>query len=134
VADFGASQLNSVLGGRKTGWRYRVVYDDFVSFINAEILPRKAAQPDATRLDGQRTGGSREVVGRFRYDGYAWVVHADSHYEPLEIAYEAHLQGMRPFVQEPTDRGQSLALAPDLRARQSSAHKYLYIYRWETQE
>lgn len=111
-----------------------MVYDDFVSFMKAEILPRKAAQPGATRLDGQTTGGSREIAGRFKYDGHAWVVHADTHYEPLDIAYEANLQGIRPFVEEPTDKGRSLALAPELRARQASAHKYLYIYRWETEE
>ena len=56
-----------------------MVYDDFLSFMRAEVLPRRAANPDHIRLDGATTGGSRDVVGRFRHNDLAWVVHADRH-------------------------------------------------------
>jgi hypothetical protein len=107
-----------------------VVHDDFLSFMRAEVLLRQAANPDHIRLDGATTGGSRDVVGRFRHNGLSWVVHADTHYEPLLLALAAAKAGSDPFVEEDTARGRCLSLAPELRARQRSPHKYLYIYSW----
>jgi hypothetical protein len=107
-----------------------VVYDDFLSFMRAEVLPRQAANPDHIRLDGATTGGSRDVAGRFHHNGAVWVVHADTHYEPLMLACAAAEDGVDPFVEEDTARGRCLALSPDLRARQRSPHKYLYLYSW----
>jgi hypothetical protein len=108
----------------------KVLYDDFLSFMRAEVLPRQATNPDHIRLDGATTGGSRDAAGRFRHHGVAWVVHEDTHYEPLMIAYAAAQAGVDPFVEENTARGRRLALTPELRARQRSPHKYLYIYSW----
>lgn len=106
------------------------MYDDFLSFMRAEVLPRRTANPDHIRLDGATTGGSREVAGRFRYHDLAWVVHADTHYEPLMLAYHIAEAGADPFVEEDTARGRCLSLTPQLRAQQGSPHKYLYIYSW----
>jgi hypothetical protein len=55
------------------------MYDDFISFMQAEVLPRQAANPDHVRLDGDTTGGNRESAGTFSHDGSDWVVHADTH-------------------------------------------------------
>src|SRR5262249_53650896 len=88
------------------------------------------ANPDHIRLDGERTGGSLEVAGRFRHQGRVWVVHADTHYRPLMLAYAASEQGADPFVEEDTPRGQCLALTTELRAQQQSPHKHLHIYSW----
>jgi hypothetical protein len=100
---------------------------NFLSFMRAEVLPRRAAKPDHIRLDGATTGGSRDVAGRFRHHGLVWVVHEDTHYEPLMIAYAAAEAGADPFVEEDTERGRCLTLTAELRARQQSPHKYLYI-------
>jgi hypothetical protein len=101
---------------------------DFRSFMQIVVLPSKAAQPTAIRLDGARTGGNRTVAGTFRHHGTLWKVHADTHYEPLEIAYKAALEGQDPFVEGRTSSGKCLALRADLRASQRSRPKYLYIY------
>lgn len=59
-------------------------------------------------------------------------VHEDSHYEPLLIAYEAMRSGNEaPFVEEPTQRGVSLNLKPELRARMTTP-KFKYFYVYET--
>jgi hypothetical protein len=81
-------------------------------------------------LDGKVAGGNRTVVGVFRGRGGDWKVHADSHYEPLLVAYDAAKAGDPwPFVEAPTSSGSALDLKPELRARLSDGrHKYIYIY------
>ncbi|HEY2783936.1 MAG TPA: hypothetical protein VGJ05_03090 [Fimbriiglobus sp.] len=106
------------------------VHDDFPAFMQAVVLPRRAASPTDIRLDGATAGGSRGVAGRFRHHDRVWVVHEDTHYEPLALAYAAAQAGANPFVEEATARGRCLSLTPELRARQRSPHKYLYIYSW----
>jgi len=107
------------------------VYDSFVEFMIAVVLPLRAANPDAIRLDGALSGGSRNSVGRFLHDGREWVVHEDTHFEPLQIAFQSARVGSNPFVEEATDRGLCLSLRSDLRATQTSPHKYMYIYSWK---
>lgn len=103
-------------------------YDDFVSFMTDVVLPRQLSNPSDIRLDGQLTGGNREVAGTFWHNRRLWKVHSDTHYEPLLIALYAAEEGDDPFIEEGTDRGECLALIPELRSRQRSRHKYLYIY------
>jgi hypothetical protein len=86
-----------------------VVHDDFLSFMRAVVLPLQDVHPDHVRLDGETTGGSRVVAGRFLHNGQVWVVHADTHFEPLAIAYAAAVAGRDPFVEEDTPRGRCLA-------------------------
>jgi len=101
----------------------------FVSFMEAVVLPAHAASPSDKRLDGWRTGGNFAVFGEFQYGTRHWKVHADTHYEPLMLAYEAAKSGADPFVEVPTKRGSSLDLTADLRVRLSEPRfKYLYIY------
>jgi hypothetical protein len=122
----------NAVGWRRDDWKC-VVYDDFLSFMRDVVLPRQAENPDHIRLDGATTGASRDVAGRFRHNGLIWVVHADTHYEPLTIAYTAAEAGADPFVEEDTPRGRCLVLTSELRARQHSPHKHMYIYSWSTQ-
>jgi hypothetical protein len=106
-----------------------VVYNDFLSFIRAEVLPRRAANPSDIGLSGATTVHSADVVAWFVHNGLAWGVYAATHYQPLMLAYAAVEAGTDPFVEEDTPQGRCLALTPELRARQRSPHRYLYIYR-----
>jgi hypothetical protein len=54
----------------------------------------------------------------------------DTHYEPLMLALSTAEAGADPFMEEDTPRGRCLALTSELRARQRSPHKRLYIYSW----
>jgi hypothetical protein len=101
--------------------------------MTALILPRRIAHPTDLRLDGEHTGGNREVVGRFRHHCKVWKVHADTHYEPLIVAHEAMKKhhSLDPFTEKPTANGTSLVLTQSLRKSVSSKFKYLYIYEEE---
>lgn len=105
-------------------------YPSFHAFMEQLILPMQSDHPEDKRLDGQPSGGNREVVGTFAHGGRRWKVHADTRYRPLVIAYEALKTGelMDPFVEARTQRGKSLELVPALRARSGDRAKYLYIY------
>jgi hypothetical protein len=107
-----------------------VIYADFLSFMRSVVLPRQSTNPDHIRFDGAQTGGNREAAGHFRHGGQIWVVHADTHYEPLMLAHAAAEDGADPFIEEDTPCGRCLSLTAELRARQKSPHKYLYIYAW----
>jgi hypothetical protein len=105
-------------------------YSSFRAFMEQLIVPMQASNPHDKRLDGQPSGGNREVVGYFWHDGRRWKVHADTHYRQLLIAYEALKSGQvqDPFVEHPTVRGTSLDLIPALRSRSLEREKHLYIY------
>lgn len=104
-------------------------YGSFVEFMERRVLPHRDARPAWKRLDGAQTGGNWEVFGRFHRAGARWKVHADSHFEPLVIAYDAVRAGdPDPFVESPTTRGLRLDLREDLAARVKSGFRHLYIY------
>lgn len=109
----------------------RVIYDDFVSLIQAVVLPLRVAHPDHLRLDGAPSGGNWQVTGRFRYNGQIYSVYADSHYQPLELAYTDATAGTDPFTEEETSKGgrRCLVLRADLKSRRHSPYKHLNIYR-----
>ena len=94
------------------------------------VLPHEAALGDAKRLDGQPSGGNWDVFGVFVHDGSAWVVHADTHFATLRIAYEdvVNKPGSNPFITTSVDSGLALDLRPDLRAKYPQRFKHLYIY------
>lgn len=109
------------------------VHQSLTSFVEQEVLPARAANPRDRRLDGQIAGGNRAVFGISRHAGRQWKVHADTHYEPLLLAYDALMAGIvdDPFVAEPTRGGDGtcLVLVDSLRQRMSNPHaKYVYIY------
>lgn len=107
-----------------------MTYDSYAAFVEGVVLPKRAANPNDRRLDGEESGGNWAVAGIFQHEGRRWKVHEDSHYEPLLIAYDAVRRGdPSPFVLEPTARGVCLNLKPELRrAMTNQRHKYLYVY------
>jgi leucyl-tRNA synthetase len=102
--------------------------DEFIKFMGNEILPRKEANPGDIRLDGALTGGNLEKAGEFRHHGRTWIINADTHYEPLMIAYVAAKNGTDPFVEEHTPKRLALTLIPQLRDKYASPHKHFYAY------
>jgi hypothetical protein len=106
-----------------------VIYPSYVDFAESLVLPARDANPAHRRLDGERTGGNWAAFGDFRHRGKRWRVHADTHYEPLIVAYEAAKTGVDPFVEAPTPTRRSLDLTDDLRAKLTEPrHKYIYVY------
>ena len=105
-------------------------FASFDVFMRECIEPLRAEHPSWRRLDGASSGGNRGVVATFRHDGEVWKVHADTHFEPLEIARRATRAepGSDPFVVEHARAGRCLALREDLRRQYASRHKHLYIY------
>ena len=108
------------------------IYKDFDSFMQDGVTPKR--KQNDIRLDGKTKGSSRKVFGYFRYNKQTWKVHEDTHYIPLDIAYEDRNSGEVPFVELPTATGKGLrlALSGKLREvqqeRQQSRYEYLYIY------
>ena len=106
-----------------------MVYDTFTRFMADVVFPLREKNPEYKRLDGWESGGNFEIAGRFQHIGRTWVVHSDTHYEPLLIAYRATEQdGSDPFVLEDRKTGLALNLRPDLRSQKSTKFKHLYIY------
>ena len=107
-----------------------MLYKDFVSFMNDCVLPHRQKHLNDIRLDGERTGGKRKAFAHFVHNGREWKVDEDTHYEPLEIALSVAEAGQDPFVESNTATGktQCLSLKSELRKRQSTAFKHLYIY------
>jgi hypothetical protein len=107
-------------------------FPSFAAFLEAVVLPLKAEHPTRSRLDGWPSGGNWEVTGRFWYANALWTVHADTHFEPLLLAYEASRRGQDPFVVEPTKTRRSLNIKASLRARMANPRfKYIYVYESE---
>lgn len=105
-------------------------FPDFKTFMEAAVLPRERELGHERRLDGQPSGGNFDIFGSFAHQGSVWLVHADTHFATLHLAYEEVLRdgGSDPFVAEPRATGMSLNLRPDLRAKYVQRFKHLYIY------
>jgi hypothetical protein len=109
----------------------KVIYDSFSELMESRLLPQRAASPTHLRLDGAQTGGNLEVAGRFRHHRKVWRIHADTHYEPLMIAYDAIKKDKTcdPFVEESTPHGNCLVLRDTfLRSMTVPRFKHIYIY------
>lgn len=103
-----------------------MIYENFLALVEKEILPRQEKNPDHVRLDGKLSGGNREVIGQFLHHGKAWKIHADTHYEPLKLAYLAMRdESSDPFKESATDKGKRLDLSA---AIQRLGARHLYIY------
>jgi hypothetical protein len=106
------------------------IFDSFRSLMSSvKDLERK--HPTWIRLDGQTEGSSQRAFACFRHQGKLWKVDEDTRFEPLNLAYDAEEAGLDPFVPRPTSRSKSrtcLELKDDIRSRQKSKPKYLYIY------
>jgi hypothetical protein len=109
-----------------------MIYNSFMAFMDAVVFPRRDANPSQIRLDGQLSGGNREVAGEFRHRGKVWKVHADTRYEPLILAYTALKDGKTrdPFSEQRTKKGTCLVLEDQVRGGMGKARgKYIYIYQ-----
>lgn len=105
----------------------------FAAFMEHVVLPRQAADPAQTRLDGRTSGGNREPAGFFFHQGRLWRVHADSHFEPLILAYRAltNKPAEDPFVARKTGSGKRCCLVLIAELQQQLCQprfKHLYIY------
>lgn len=107
-----------------------MLYNDFCSFYREVVAPLKVTNPARKRLDGQSAGGSRDSAGEFIFGDRTWTVHTDTHLEPLQIAFDGFEEGINPFVVRETSRGFALTLSRELRAKQSTGFKHMYIYSW----
>lgn len=105
------------------------IADSFAAFVEAKVTPHRDANPDWKRLDGAATGSNADIFGAFRYKGAAYRVHADTHFEPLFVAYQAVVDGDEaPFVEAPTKTGERLDLTPELKAQVKGRFRHLYAY------
>jgi hypothetical protein len=108
-----------------------IIHKSFISFMEDCVLPRHRDHSNDIRLDGEQTGGKRKAFGYFSYNGRDWKVDEDTHYRPLELAYNAFKTGQDPFVDNTTTTGKArcLVLVPEIRELQRSRAKHLYIYQ-----
>jgi hypothetical protein len=106
------------------------IHEDFFRLMEAEILPRRDANPTHVRLDGEFTGGNCQVAGRSRHNGKVWKIHANTHYEPLLQAYNAEKTDATcdPFIETPTKKGTCLVLNDNLRKLMSTSFRHMFIY------
>ena len=120
---------------RPTGLQLRsgskIIYNSFAELMDSALLPLRAANPTDARLDGAQSGGNREVAGRFRHHDKTWKINADTHYEPLMIAYRAMKKDKTsdPFVEQATQLGNCLVLKNEFqRSLSDPRFKHIYIY------
>lgn len=105
------------------------VADSFAAFYEEKVLPHRDANPDWKRLDGATSGSNADVFGAFRYKGAGYRVRADTHFEPMLVAYEAVQAGEEePFTEAPTKTGERLDLKPELAGRVKGRNRHLYAY------
>jgi hypothetical protein len=111
-----------------------MIHPHFTAYIETEILPQRQAHPAHLRLDGKTTGGNRQIAGLFYHQDRLCKVHADSHYEPLLLAYDAilrHGAAYDPFRIEDTNTraGTCLVLIDEVQHMKTKPKfKHLYIY------
>lgn len=105
-----------------------VIHNSFRNWVEAEVLPLQAAHPRWLRLDGETSGGNRSAVGSFRYLDRVWVVHADTWFDPVLIAYRAIVNdtALDPFVVKPAEVRDCLDLLPALKVPGEPKHFYVY--------
>lgn len=101
------------------GGRNDAVSQTFGAFMEEHVLPRRRKYPDHVRLDGKKSGANRKIFGRFLRQGREWSVLADTHYEPLMLAYLSWLESAEPFEERVLSRGRRLDLNRDVAARLS---------------
>jgi hypothetical protein len=110
------------------------IYDSFNEYVKLFVIPRKNENPDQLRLDGQESGGNREIAGVFQHQNKVWKVHGDTRYEPILLAYDVMRKEMEdPFIEKTTNsgKGSSLILKDEIQQLSSKPRfKHLYIYEY----
>ena len=90
------------------------------------VLPLAKNNPQWIRLDGQNSGGNRQVYAFFSYNGKIWKIHSDTHFEELIKAYKDIQKGNDPFIITFTREANSECL--ELRPELANNPKHIYIY------
>lgn len=101
-------------------------YSGFEKLIKENILPFRKLNSTWIRLDGQNSGGNRQVYAFFSYKGKIWKIHSDTHFEELLKAYKDIQNGNDPFIITTTRKvnNECLELKPEL----ANSPKHIYIY------
>ena len=100
------------------------IYNSFEELFKAKLITLINRHPDWIRLDGEISGGNREIFGKFKYKNKIWKINSDSHIEKLSIAYTKFLRGEEPFIETYTSKNKLLTLE----LKNNKGFKHLYIY------
>ncbi len=100
------------------------IYNSYVELYENLVLPLIKENPNWKRVDGAKTGGNREIFGKFIYENELWKIHSDTHIEKLTKAYELFIIGENPFVKTLTKDNK-----PTLEIKNDVGFKYIYIYK-----
>lgn len=105
-----------------------ITHKSFKDWVIAEVIPLRNKHPKWHRLDGQPSGGNRNVVGKFRHANRDWVVHGDTRFDPVFRAYQAMINSAvpNPFVIQRAKVRDCLDLLPKLKAPNQPKHFYVY--------
>jgi hypothetical protein len=127
LRSLGPQQVNGSLRRCCVAVGAQMLFNSFIEWVEAEVLPLQRANPTWYRLDGWAEGGNRAVVARFRHAGRVWQVHGDTHFDPILRAYNAVRLGeyADPFVVGWARTRNCLNLASGL----STRPKYFYVYQ-----
>lgn len=100
-------------------------YNNYLELMTQKVIPLKNEKSSWIRLDGQISGGNREIFACFQYNGGKWKIHSDTHIDQLFKAYNDILKGNNPFVFKTTDKNKTCLV---LRDEIASKPKHIYIY------
>jgi len=95
------------------------------------VLPQQAHNPTHISLDGRRTGPHGSAAFRFKRHGNVWKINADTHYDPLKLAYDsiANDSSYDPFVEMPTRETKGISHGICLKLKQGSENMFIYLMK-----
>lgn len=100
-------------------------YTSFSDLIQNCVLPLQRKHSEWIRLDGNVSGGNRNVFATFRYKFKDWKIHSDTTFEALLTAWKLESEGKSPFVLDKTPKGTPCLRLPDSLDEEANG---LYIY------
>ncbi len=104
-----------------------MIHNSFSDWVTTDVMPLQRKNPTWHRLDGEPSGGNRNVVGRFRHLGRVWVVHGDTRFDPVLRAFGAIQNGTKnPFVIKPAKVRDCLDWTPKMAIKGQPKHFYFY--------
>jgi len=99
--------------------------------VESGVLPQQAHNPTHISLDGRRTGPHGSAAFRFKRHGNVWKINADTHYDPLKLAYDsiANDSSYDPFVEMPTRETKGISHGICLKLKQGSENMFIYLMK-----
>jgi hypothetical protein len=121
-----ALTLRRTLALRRTFDDLRLVRPVYVECSSYENAGKSSRRAPGRAIVGREQNGFWKISTNHQ----VWQVHADTHYEPLLIAYRALASGQTqdPFVEQDATVRRCLNLTEELRHLKTTSHKHLYIY------